>query len=118
MSLAFTFVDLLVVLVMLVSAGLCGLARFRVAKRLSIFAWAAAAFATLYFGPWLVAADARHDRHAAGWRPLVGLCRRLPGGVHSAVLHQPSLRRKRETFARRAARPRAGRRLRRGARAW
>jgi len=50
MSLSFTFVDLLVVGVVLVSAVYAGY-RGLVSETLSIFAWAAAAFATLWFGP-------------------------------------------------------------------
>ena len=64
MNLYFTFVDFLVVAVILVSAVLCRLARLSVTKPSPIFAWAAAAFATLYFGPWLVPLAAQHDRHA------------------------------------------------------
>lgn len=50
MSLSFTFIDLLVVLVVIASAGYAGY-RGLVSETLSIFAWAAAAFATLWFGP-------------------------------------------------------------------
>src|ERR1700746_594838 len=50
MSLSFTFIDLLVVAVVLTSAGYAGY-RGLVSETLSIFAWAAAAFATLWFGP-------------------------------------------------------------------
>ena len=49
-NLSFTFVDLLVVLIILVSTGFA-IYRGFVRETLSIFAWAAAAFATLYFGP-------------------------------------------------------------------
>jgi membrane protein required for colicin V production len=51
MSLAFSFFDLLVVLVVLGSAAYATYRGF-VDETLSIFAWAAAAFAALYFGPW------------------------------------------------------------------
>ena len=51
MSLAFSFFDLLVVLVVLGSAAYATYRGF-VDETLSIFAWAAAAFASLYFGPW------------------------------------------------------------------
>jgi membrane protein required for colicin V production len=50
MSLSFSYIDLLVVGVLLVSAGYAGY-RGLVTETLSIFAWAAAAFATLWFGP-------------------------------------------------------------------
>ncbi|HEX3673920.1 MAG TPA: CvpA family protein [Rhizomicrobium sp.] len=50
MDLHFDFVDVLVVLVVLVSAGYATWRGF-VRETLSIFAWVAAAFATLYFGP-------------------------------------------------------------------
>jgi membrane protein required for colicin V production len=53
MNLSVTFVDMLVVLVLLVSAGYAAWRGF-LSETLSIFAWAAAAFSTLYFGPWLV----------------------------------------------------------------
>jgi membrane protein required for colicin V production len=52
MSLAFTFVDLLTVIVVIVSA-IYAIYRGFVSETLSIFAWAAAAFASLYFGPWV-----------------------------------------------------------------
>jgi uncharacterized membrane protein required for colicin V production len=50
MSLSFTFVDLLVLGVVIASAAYAGY-RGLVSETLSIFAWAAAAFATLWFGP-------------------------------------------------------------------
>ena len=53
MSLSFNFVDFLIVLTIVVSAGYAAWRGF-LSETLSIFAWAAAAFATLYFGPWLV----------------------------------------------------------------
>lgn len=53
MVLPITFVDVLVVLVLLVSAAYAAWRGF-LSETLSIFAWAAAAFATLYFGPWLI----------------------------------------------------------------
>src|ERR1700691_635972 len=49
-DLHFSFVDLLVVAIVVVSAGFA-IYRGFVRETLSIFAWAAAAFATLYFGP-------------------------------------------------------------------
>jgi membrane protein required for colicin V production len=52
MSLAFSLVDLLVVLVVLVSAAYA-IWRGFVSETLSIFAWAAAALASLYFGGWI-----------------------------------------------------------------
>lgn len=53
MNLSFNLVDFLVVLVIVVSAGYACWRGF-VSETLSIVAWAAAAFATLYFGPWVV----------------------------------------------------------------
>jgi membrane protein required for colicin V production len=53
MNLSFSFVDFLIVLVIVVSAGYAAWRGF-LSETLSIFAWAAAAFATLYFGPWVV----------------------------------------------------------------
>jgi membrane protein required for colicin V production len=53
MNLSFNFVDVLIVLTIIVSAGYAAWRGF-VSETLSIFAWAAAAFATLYFGPWVV----------------------------------------------------------------
>ncbi len=53
MNLYFTFVDFLVVAVILVSTCYAAYRGF-LNETLTIFAWAAAAFATLYFGPWLV----------------------------------------------------------------
>jgi membrane protein required for colicin V production len=53
MSLAFTFVDLITVIVIVVSA-IYAIYRGFVSETLSIVAWAAAAFASLYFGPWVV----------------------------------------------------------------
>ena len=52
MSLAFSLVDLLVVLVVLGSMGYA-IYRGFVEETLGIVAWAAAAFASLYFGPWV-----------------------------------------------------------------
>lgn len=49
-SLSFSFVDVIVVLVILASAGYATYRGF-VQESLMIFAWAAAAFATIYFGP-------------------------------------------------------------------
>jgi uncharacterized membrane protein required for colicin V production len=53
MVLPITFVDVLVLLAVVVS---CAYAAWRgfLSEVLGIFAWAAAAFATLYFGPWLI----------------------------------------------------------------
>jgi membrane protein required for colicin V production len=51
MSVAFQFLDVAVVVVVLVSAIYATYRGF-VSESLSIFGWIAAAFATLYFGPW------------------------------------------------------------------
>jgi len=53
MNLYFTFVDFLVVAVILISTCYAAYRGF-LNETLTIFSWAAAAFATLYFGPWLV----------------------------------------------------------------
>lgn len=53
MNLSFTFIDFLVVAVILVSACYAAYRGF-LNETLTIAAWAAAAFATLYFGPWLI----------------------------------------------------------------
>ena len=53
MNLSVTFIDLVVLLVVLTSMGYA-IWRGFLRETLTIFAWAAAAFATLYFGPWLV----------------------------------------------------------------
>ena len=53
MTLPITMVDVLVGLVVLISAGYAAWRGF-LSEVLSVFAWASAAFATLYFGPWLI----------------------------------------------------------------
>ena len=53
MSLSVNFVDCLVVLIIVVSAGYAAWRGF-IWETLTIFAWAAAAFSCLYFGPYLV----------------------------------------------------------------
>lgn len=53
MNLTFNFIDFLVVAVIIISAGYAAFRGF-LSETLTIFAWAAAAFATLYFGPWLI----------------------------------------------------------------
>ena len=53
MNLPFTFIDFLVVAVIVISAIYAAYRGF-LNETLSIFSWAAAAFATLYFGPFLV----------------------------------------------------------------
>lgn len=52
MSLAFQVLDVLVVLIIIASTAYATYRGF-ISETLSIFAWAAAAFATLYFGPWV-----------------------------------------------------------------
>src|SRR5215471_16300810 len=52
MSLAFTFVDAAVVAIVVISM-IFAIWRGFISETLSIFAWAAAAFATLYFGPFV-----------------------------------------------------------------
>ena len=53
MSLSVTFIDCLIVLIIAVSAGYAVWRGF-IWETLTIFAWAAAAFSCLYFGPYLV----------------------------------------------------------------
>jgi membrane protein required for colicin V production len=53
MSLSFNFVDFLIVLVIGLSAGYAAWRGF-ISEAFAIIDWAASAFATLYFGPWLV----------------------------------------------------------------
>ncbi|HJT43258.1 MAG TPA: CvpA family protein [Rhizomicrobium sp.] len=53
MNLPFTFVDVLIVLIIVVSAGYAAWRGF-LWETLTIFAWAAAAFACLYFGPYII----------------------------------------------------------------
>jgi membrane protein required for colicin V production len=53
MSLSFNFVDFLIVLVILVSAGYAAWRGF-LSETLSIMSWVAAAFGCLYFGPYLI----------------------------------------------------------------
>ncbi len=64
MSLAFSFVDLLVVLIILASAGYAAWRGF-VSETLGIVAWATAAFASLYIGPWV--ARMAHSLIATPW---------------------------------------------------
>ena len=52
MNLSVTFIDCLVVLVIVVSAGYAAWRGF-MWETLTIFAWVAAAFACLYFGPYV-----------------------------------------------------------------
>lgn len=53
MSLSVSFIDCLIVLIVVVSAGYATWRGF-IWETLTIFAWAAAAFSCLYFGPYLV----------------------------------------------------------------
>ena len=53
MSLSVSFIDCLIVLIIVVSAGYAAWRGF-IWETLTIFAWAAAAFSCLYFGPYLV----------------------------------------------------------------
>jgi membrane protein required for colicin V production len=53
MNLSVTFIDCLIVLIVVVSAGYAAWRGF-IWETLTIFAWAAAAFACLYFGPYVV----------------------------------------------------------------
>jgi membrane protein required for colicin V production len=53
MSLSVNFIDCLIVLIIVVSAGYAAWRGF-IWETLTIFAWAAAAFSCLYFGPYLV----------------------------------------------------------------
>jgi len=53
MSLSINFIDCLIVLIIIVSAGYAAWRGF-IWETLTIFAWAAAAFSCLYFGPYIV----------------------------------------------------------------
>src|SRR3569833_892275 len=53
MSLSVSFLDVLIVLIIIVSAGYAAWRGF-LWETLTIFAWVAAAFACLYFGPYLI----------------------------------------------------------------
>ncbi len=68
MSLEFSFVDLLVVLVILGSTAYAAWRGFA-SEALGIVAWAAAAFAALYFGPWV--ARLAHSLIATAWLATV-----------------------------------------------
>ena len=68
MNLSVTFIDFLVVLVIIVSAGYAAWRGF-VSETLTIFAWAAGAFATLYFGPWI--APMVHSLVSTTWLAVV-----------------------------------------------
>ena len=68
MSLAFSLVDLLVVLVILGSMGYA-IYRGFVDETLGIVAWAAAAFAALYFGPWVE--RMMHSLVSTAWMAMV-----------------------------------------------
>lgn len=78
-DLSFSVVDLLVVLTVIVSTALA-IWRGFVRESLSVFAWAAAAFATLYFGP-SAASLLRAHLSASYLAPLLGY-----GGVFLLVL--------------------------------
>ena len=68
MSLAFSLVDLAVVLTILGSMGYA-IYRGFVEETLGIVAWAAAAFAALYFGPWVE--RMMHSLVTAAWMAMV-----------------------------------------------
>jgi membrane protein required for colicin V production len=68
MNLAFSLVDLLVVLVILGSMGYA-IYRGFVEETLGIVAWAAAAFASVYFGPWVE--RMMHSLVTAAWMAMV-----------------------------------------------
>lgn len=64
MSVAFQFIDVVVVAIIIASIVYAAYRGF-VSETLSIFAWIAAAFATLYFGPWL--AHLTRDMISPSW---------------------------------------------------
>src|SRR5258706_10619105 len=68
MSLAFTFIDLLVIVVVLVSAAYATWKGF-ISETLAIVAWATAAFATLYFGPWV--GERLHGLISSPWLRMI-----------------------------------------------
>ena len=68
MSVAFQFIDVVVVAIIIASTVYAAY-RGLVSETLSIFAWIAAAFATLYFGPWL--AHLTREMISPSWLGLV-----------------------------------------------
>src|SRR5712691_6413767 len=68
MSLAFSFVDLLAIVVVLGSAAYATWKGF-VSETLSIVGWAAAAFASLYFGTW--AGERLHGLISSDWLAML-----------------------------------------------
>ena len=68
-NVSFTLVDVLVVLTVIVSTGFA-IWRGFIRETLSIFAWAAASFATLYFGPY--AANLLRARFSSSFAPMLG----------------------------------------------
>ena len=68
MSVAFQFIDVAVVAIIIASTIYATYRGF-ISETLSIFAWIAAAFATLYFGPWL--AHLTREMISPSWLGLV-----------------------------------------------
>jgi uncharacterized membrane protein required for colicin V production len=64
MNLSVTFIDCLIVLIIVVSAGYAAWRGF-LWETLTIFAWVSAAFACLYFGPYLI--PMMHSMVSQGW---------------------------------------------------
>ncbi|HEY2011759.1 MAG TPA: CvpA family protein [Rhizomicrobium sp.] len=64
MNLSVTFIDCLIVLIVVVSAGYAAWRGF-LWETLTIFAWVSAAFACLYFGPYLI--PMMHSMVSQGW---------------------------------------------------
>ncbi len=97
MNISFTLLDGLIVLIIIVSAGYAAWRGF-LWETLTIFEWVAAAFACLYFGPYLI--PMARSMVETVWLALgAGLCRGVPDGVHSAGLHQPPFQRDGEEFS-------------------
>ncbi len=115
MSLSVTFLDCLIVLIVMVSAGYAAWRGF-LWETLTIFAWVAAAFACLYFGPYVI--PLMRSMVSETWLAsllayaAVFLAVFIPFAFISHRFSET-----RETFAHRAAGPGRRRRLRRGARA-
>ena len=109
-ALNISWADIAVVAVVVVSTILA-VARGFVRETLSILAWAAAAAATLYFGPYFAKVlGARISTPLLG--PMSGLCRHLSRRAHTALLCQLPAFRTRAQFADRCAGPLAWRAIR------
>src|SRR3954465_15694452 len=98
MSLSVTFIDCLIVLIVVVSAGCAGW-RGLIWETLTIFAWASAALASLYLGPyivpltrslvsqtWLASLLAYASGFMAGFIPFAFMSHRFSQGVKNSPI--------------------------------